>query len=445
VDHATDAFFLHDDALLVIDVNRQACASLGYSRDELIGMHPQEFDAGLDAAALGRLADRVGAGETVTFESLHRRKDGSVFPVEVRAGRFRQDGRQYRLSLVRDISGRKQAEAELFEMRERFRVLAESSLTGTYLTEGTRFVYVNPAMAAAFGYTVEEVVGGGLGSLDLVCPEDRALVRENMRRRLDGEVDEIRYEFRGLRKDGSVFPVEVHGRRIEVGGKVGVLGTLIDNTQRKRAEEELRAAQAAITTERARLAEEIHNALAQGLAMIVMQLADAEAKLGPAWARAEKPLGMVRELAVQSLAYARRSVTMLEPSAQAAGLARAIGDEVHSVSRQVGASVSFAVTGTAVLVPASVEAALTEIAREALHNAAHHSRAARVEVELAFEDGGGVRLAVADDGIGFDLDDVRADASGLAGMQDRAARAGVALTFVTEPGAGTEVVASWSQ
>jgi NarL family two-component system sensor histidine kinase LiaS len=66
-------------------------------------------------------------------------------------------------------------------------------------------------------------------------------------------------------------------------------------------------------------------------------------------------------------------------------------------------------------------------------------------VELAFEDNGGVRLAVADDGVGFDLDDVRADAAGLAGMQDRAARAGVALTFVTEPGAGTEVVASWSQ
>ncbi len=197
VDHATDAFFLHDDDLFVIDVNRQACASLGYSRDELIGMHPRDFDVGLDEAAIGQLVDRVAAGENVTFESLQRRNDGTVFPVEIRTGRFQRGGRPYRLALVRDITERRRTEVELSEMRERFRILAESALTGIYLTEGTRFVYVNPAMARTFGYTVEELVGGGGGSLDLTCPEDRQLVAENMRRRLDGEVDELRYEFRG--------------------------------------------------------------------------------------------------------------------------------------------------------------------------------------------------------------------------------------------------------
>src|SRR6185312_3554093 len=117
--------------------------------------------------------------------------------------------------------------------------------------------------------------------------------------------------------------------------------------------------------------------------------------------RAEKPLSMVRELAVQGLAYARRSVTMLEPSAPAAGLAQAISSEVETLRPQFGAAVSFAVSGTAVPLPASVESALAEIAREALHNAAHHSRAARVRADLAFEDGGAVRIAVADDGVGF--------------------------------------------
>jgi PAS domain S-box-containing protein len=444
VDHATDAFFLHNEELLVIDVNRQACASLGYSRAELIGMHPREFDVGLDEATMGLMADRVTAGESVTFESLHRRKDETVFPVEVRIGRFQRGGRLYGLSLVRDTTERKRTEVELSEMRERFRILAESSLTGIYLTEGTRFVYVNPAMAKTFGYTVEELVGGAGGSLDLTCPEDRHLVAENMRRRLDGEVDELRYEFRGLRKDGSVFPVEVHGRRIELGGKVGVLGTLIDNTERERASRLEQEQQSAIAAERTRLAGEIHDTLAQGLAMIVMQLADAEAKLGPAWASAEKPLGLVRELAVESLAYARRSVTMLQPSAPAAGLARAIRDLVDSGRRHFGGTLDFGVTGNAVLLPASVESALAGIAREALTNATHHSGARRVEVELTFQHGGAVRLVVADDGIGFDIENVRSDGYGLTSMQERAARAGVALTFVTEPGAGTEVVASWS-
>ena len=137
----------------------------------------------------------------------------------------------------------RQSEDELSEVKERFRVLAESSLTGIYLTEQDRFTYVNPALAKMFGYEVEEVVGR-LGSTDLTCPDDRSLVAENMRRRLQGDVEEMRYEFRGLRKDGSVFPVEVHGRRIEHGGRIGVLGTLIDNTERKRAEDELRESEA---------------------------------------------------------------------------------------------------------------------------------------------------------------------------------------------------------
>jgi PAS domain S-box-containing protein len=115
VDHATDGLFLHDEHAVVIDVNRQACESMGYSRDELVGMHPRDFDAGLDAASVAQLGKRVGAGETVTFETLHRRKDGSVFPVEVRVRQFQQAKRRLNLSIVRDTSERKLAEETLRE------------------------------------------------------------------------------------------------------------------------------------------------------------------------------------------------------------------------------------------------------------------------------------------------------------------------------------------
>ena len=92
VDRATDAFFLLDEQLSVVDVNRQACESLGWSREELIGMHPRDFDVGLDEPSIARLAQRAGAGEIVTFETRHRRKDGTVFPVEIRTGTFKQAG-----------------------------------------------------------------------------------------------------------------------------------------------------------------------------------------------------------------------------------------------------------------------------------------------------------------------------------------------------------------
>jgi two-component system cell cycle sensor histidine kinase/response regulator CckA len=140
---------------------------------------------------------------------------------------------------VEERTKRKQADEALRRSEERFRLLAESSLTGIYLFQEGHFLYVNKALASIFGYTVEELVGR-LGPLDLTHPDDRAAVRENVRRRLSGEVETIRSDFRGLRKDGTVIFVEVHGTRIEYGGKVGIIGTLVDITERKRAEEALR-------------------------------------------------------------------------------------------------------------------------------------------------------------------------------------------------------------
>ena len=91
-----------------------------------------------------------------------------------------------------------------------------------------------------FGYTVEELVDR-LDPLELIYPEDRPQVAENLRRRAEGGVEAIRYEFRGRRKDGSVLFVEAHGSRIEHGGQAGVIGTLVDVTERKRAEAERQA------------------------------------------------------------------------------------------------------------------------------------------------------------------------------------------------------------
>ena len=123
VDHATDAFFLTDEQSKIIDVNETACQMLGYSREELLGKHPSEFDVGLDGASIEQLARRVLAGETVTFETRHRRRDGTVFPVEIRGRGFEQQGRHLLLALGRDISERKQAE----ERKAKLAAIVESS------------------------------------------------------------------------------------------------------------------------------------------------------------------------------------------------------------------------------------------------------------------------------------------------------------------------------
>jgi PAS domain S-box-containing protein len=119
VDHATDAFMLHAEDGTILDVNRHACESLGYSRDELIGMVPTDFDPDAKAAFHPGLRERLDAGEIVAFESRHRRKDGTEFPVEIRLREFEQGGR--RVSLARDISDRKRAEADARESERRYR------------------------------------------------------------------------------------------------------------------------------------------------------------------------------------------------------------------------------------------------------------------------------------------------------------------------------------
>lgn len=109
-DHAVDAFFLLDTELKVIDVNRQACEALDYSREELVGMHPRQFDARLDERSIAGVAARVAGGETITFETLHRRRDGTVFPVEIRSRTFMRGEQMLYLALARDISERKRTE-----------------------------------------------------------------------------------------------------------------------------------------------------------------------------------------------------------------------------------------------------------------------------------------------------------------------------------------------
>jgi len=141
--------------------------------------------------------------------------------------------------LQMEITGHKTTEKALRESEERFRLLTEGSLVGVYIVKDDLFRYVNPALAKIFGYTPDELVDK-FGPTDLTRLEDRPLVTEQIRRRLEGEMESTHYTFRGLRKDGKAIHCEVLGRRIEYQGAPAVIGTLLDISERRLAELEMK-------------------------------------------------------------------------------------------------------------------------------------------------------------------------------------------------------------
>jgi diguanylate cyclase (GGDEF)-like protein/PAS domain S-box-containing protein len=122
---------------------------------------------------------------------------------------------------------------------ETYRLLVEESLVGVYMIQDERLLYANPKLGDLFGYTREEMLG--LPSvLEVIAKSHKDTVRETMRQRLDGEIREIEYTVRGVRKDGRLIHLDVRSVRAEHNGRPAVIGTMVDITARKQFEDALR-------------------------------------------------------------------------------------------------------------------------------------------------------------------------------------------------------------
>jgi diguanylate cyclase (GGDEF)-like protein/PAS domain S-box-containing protein len=224
---------------LIVYANEGFSVLSGFPGDEVIGKSSLAVNVWENPGDRNKVVNELNRrGSVENFEAGFQRKDGSKFIGLMSAKIINLQNVPHIISITRDITDRKQAEALLRESEERYRVLVEYSNDGVALVEGDQNVYVNQKFLDIFGYEKSEDIIGK-SSLTVVHPDDREMVMEYNRKRLKGESIPLKYEFKGIRKDGTILLIEVSVAKIAYHGKMVSLAYLRNITERKLLEEQL--------------------------------------------------------------------------------------------------------------------------------------------------------------------------------------------------------------
>ena len=247
MDHAIDPVFGMDEGGRLVFVNQAACISLGYARADLLNLHVWEVDPSVPEASWATRWDRLRKVGANREETLHRRRDGSIFPVEISSTFLPSEGREVVFTHARDITGRKAAEAALRLSEDKFSRAFHASpdaINLTRLNDGT-YLDVSQGFEAISGWSREEVLGRTALELHIWGdPADRQRAVELIHQH--GEYKGLEVTFR--RKDGSLLTGLMSGKIIDVDGVPCLLTVTQDISARKASEAALHLAEQRLRT-----------------------------------------------------------------------------------------------------------------------------------------------------------------------------------------------------
>ena len=242
---AEDPVFVHEwETGAIVDVNPAACVVYGRSHEEMLRITLDDLSAGVPpytAEDALRHVEQAKTRGSVHFEWHRKNRDGSLSWDEVRLKRAMIGGKPRVLAFTRDITERRCAEQRLRASEEQYRAIFNASDDALILWDSAlRRVDVNPAYERVFGWSPDEVIGrgydGGPFSSDYAEPR-----LDIVRRSLAGET--CRLELEAIRRNGERFDMEVRTIPIQYRGEPHVLAIARDITERKLAEERLRASE----------------------------------------------------------------------------------------------------------------------------------------------------------------------------------------------------------
>jgi len=239
-ENASDPVFLEDLDGNILDCNKPACKLYGYSRSEMCGLHAQALLSGEAAKALRGFRERIRREGRATAETQNKRRDASVFDVEVSASVIEIGGQQLVYVTCRDITIRKKLERQIRESEKKYRKLFESANDVIFLLDrDLTLLDCNWRACETYGYSRDELVGRNIAEL---TTEETRQALPALRKRLE-MAGQFVVEGQGRARDGRIIDTEASANVIEAGGQPCFMVVCRDLTERKRAEAALRESQ----------------------------------------------------------------------------------------------------------------------------------------------------------------------------------------------------------
>lgn len=239
IDQSRDGIVILNEKGKVYEANRRFAEMLGYTPEEVrkLGVWDWEFKYPREQVAeMIRTVDEAGD----RFETQHRRKDGTIYDVEISTNGAIYAGQKLIFCVCRDITARKQAEAALRQSEEKLRVILESIPQGVTVTNmDGKILQVNNAGLRLHGYsTRQELIGRG--AVELITKEGHARAADNLKKTLEtGRSGAVEYTL--IRKDGTTFPAQLSAALIqdESAKPIGFVAVTEDITERRNMQEQL--------------------------------------------------------------------------------------------------------------------------------------------------------------------------------------------------------------
>ncbi|WP_225984658.1 PAS domain-containing sensor histidine kinase [Noviherbaspirillum aerium] len=454
----SEIYVVDASMMRLLHVNQSARNNLCYSEAELESMHFFDIAGTLPHEALDRLLQplREGRAAHVDIETIHTRRNGSSYPVELRIFHCPSGPQPVYIAIGNDLSARLASADALSASETRFRAIVSNTpgLVYQFLLrrDGTiTFPYLSDGCHALLGIDAEKLRADSSLFLQLILPEDRPSYLESMQSSAAG--------MKAWNWEGRIWVEKWHDTkwinlrstpRALADDSVQWEGIMTNITESKLEQEEIRRSRAQLAElsahvetvkekERTRIAREIHDDIGGNLTAIKMALARIRKSLPADDAALAGKTDYVDSLVDRTIEAIHRVSVDLRPGILDFGIVAAIDWQAKEFERTAGIPCAVSSSTKDISLHTDQATALFRIFQEALTNIGKHAGATQVTVKLLLTNRS-VKLVIIDNGRGIAASDLAKPKSfGIRGMMERASALGGQLTVSNAPGGGTEL------